>query len=357
MKKLKIFLLLSLLICFGFALCFEVHAQGDVPKVFEIGDVLPEGDIKISWDFTDKPVASDDTFWIEGTNDFFIYIEEFGNISLDIMGDSFSGDTPGETIITLSNSCEITELGSDGKDYYEYIHGAIFWEVVTSEDPYIIYDDLYNLYNGEELDIELGYILPAAKIGINLVYNNTGASKNGMIVYTFGTYGRITLTAFEDMYPGVDSTYAIINVIVLDEDWNMNILHDSLASQEFGTTRGILSVGMIIDLSNATPEERTITEISIIGETAIDGIFSRILSIDESIYEEGYAAARERYGYYDHDTDQWLSVDEYLELYGDEKMGPSDFYDNFDKYFIPAMIIVFGGAIVLTILKVFKRRE
>lgn len=216
--------------------------------------------------------------------------------------------------------------------------------------------DVNAAYDGEYLEIELGYTLPAAKIGINLVYNNTGAQKNGMKVYTIGTYGRITLTAFEDMYPGVDSTYAIINVIVLDDNWNMNILHDSLASQEFGSTRGILSVGMIIDLSSATPEERTITEITTIGETAIDGIFIRILTIDETIYNEGYAAARERYGYYDHDTDQWLSVDEYLELYDDE-MDQNDFYNNFDKYFIPAMIIVFGGAIVLTILKVFKRRE
>ena len=206
----------------------------------------------------------------------------------------------------------------------------------------------------------MGYTLPAAKIAINLVYNNTGGQDDGMIVYTFGTYGRIALTAFEDMSPYVSETQGIINVIVLDDNWNMNILHDSLASQGFGSRRGILSAGMIIDLTDASEEERTITGISIsnISDSRIemDCIFSRILSIDESIYQEGYLEGREIYGYYDDDTDQWLSVDEYLELYG-EKMSSSNFYTNFDKYFIPAMIIVFVGAIVLTILKVFKGRE
>ena len=66
---------------------------------------------------------------------------------------------------------------------------------------------------------------------------------------------------------------------------------------------------------------------------------------------------KEEYGYYDSRTNQWLSVEEYLDLYGTDKPGQSDFYGNFDKYFIPAMIIVFGGAIILTVLKVFKGRE
>ena len=74
-------------------------------------------------------------------------------------------------------------------------------------------------------------------------------------------------------------------------------------------------------------------------------------------YFIGYQHARERYGYYDSRTNEWISVSEYLNRYGTDKPGASDFYANFDKYFIPAMIIVFGGAIVLTILKVFKGRE
>jgi len=51
MKKLKIFLLLSILLCFGFALSFEVHAQGTGPKPFEVDDVLPATtQLRISWD-------------------------------------------------------------------------------------------------------------------------------------------------------------------------------------------------------------------------------------------------------------------------------------------------------------------
>ena len=41
MKKLKIFLLLSFLLCFGFTLSHEVHAQGGSPKPFVEGVVLP----------------------------------------------------------------------------------------------------------------------------------------------------------------------------------------------------------------------------------------------------------------------------------------------------------------------------
>ena len=74
-------------------------------------------------------------------------------------------------------------------------------------------------------------------------------------------------------------------------------------------------------------------------------------------YDVGYTSAREDYGYYDSSSDEWLTVTEYIDRYGTDKMNQTDFYNNFDKYFIPAMIIVFGGAIVLTILKVFKGRE
>ena len=53
MKKLKIFLLLSILLCIGFTLNSEVHAQDDGPKRFEVSDVLPATtQLKISWDDT-----------------------------------------------------------------------------------------------------------------------------------------------------------------------------------------------------------------------------------------------------------------------------------------------------------------
>ena len=215
-------------------------------KPFEVGDVLPAGEIKISWDFWSKPNAPDDEFWIKSDGIFEIKIEEFGHIYLYIMDDDFifidyyDGPFTGETIITLTSPCTITELYGD-EDYYEYIDGALFWEVVPDG------------YSAGYLDgYEVGYAAAREYYGW----------KDG-----------------DNWYNG---TYA----------WNL-----------------------------------------------------------------GEKYARELYGYYDSNTGEWLSVEEYLELYGTDKPGQSDFYGNFDKYFIPAMIIVFGGAIVLTVLKVFKGRE
>ena len=211
MKRLKYFLMLSiLLLCFGFTLSSEVQAQGDGPKIFEVGDVLPAGYIKISWDYNGSTLYGDELISIEGTNGFII------NISIDlsdsliqtiVMGDSF--DTLVDNItIRLDNTSVITKIESDNVYYQSDLPSHIYWEVVT---------------------------------------------------------------------------------------------------------------------------------------------------VDE--YSLGYDDAREKFGYYDPITNRWLSVEEYLDLYGYEKMGQTDFYNNFDKYFIPAMIIVFGGAIVLTVLKVFKGRE
>lgn len=197
------------------------------PKIFEVGDVLPAGNIKISWDFTGKPLSDGESFYIE-----FIEITQFDRpydgyyieiripSTLNPSASFFIGDTPGGTIITLTEDIPINDIG--GSNYYEYIDGAIFWEVVSEEYA------------------------------------------NG---YTDG------------------SASADVNFFT------------------------------------------------------------------------GYVRGIEAYGYYDPITDRWLSVSEYLDLYGTDKMGQSDFYNNFDKYFIPAMIIVFGGAIVITVLKVFKGRE
>ena len=121
----------------------EVHASG--PKIFEVNDVLPAGRIKISWDFTDKPVAGDDTFYIKGTDgidNYFIEIDEFGNIYLTIFGvDLGSVDLIGNVIITLDNEVTIIEFGSDGKNYYTYIDGALFWEVVPSSGYSITFEE------------------------------------------------------------------------------------------------------------------------------------------------------------------------------------------------------------------------
>ena len=214
------------------------------PKPFEIGDELPAGYIKISWDFTGYPMAVDGDFLISSDGDFSIRIWEFGNITLFINDEMFYADTPGNTIITLTESVTITDM--DGyDDYYEYIHGALLWEVVS--------EDYIN-----------GFMEAREIYGFNM-----------------GGYW-----------------------ISGEQAWNNGY-----------------------DLGS------------------------------ELAWEEGFEYGMEIYGYYDPITDQWLSVEEYINLYGTDKPGQSDFYANFDKYFIPAMIIVFGGAIVLTILKVFKGRE
>ncbi len=390
MKKFKIFLMLSLLVCFGFALSSEVHASG--PKLFEVGDVLSAGNIKIWWDFTDKPIGENATFTISSDGDLFIEISEFGSIEIDINYNLFYADTPGYTIITLTEPTTITSVGGT-HDYYEYIGDSLLWEVLPPE-----YSNGYdNLYDGERLEVEEGTILPASKIGINLVFKNTGGPKSGTVVYTFSEpyyeFGQIIFIAQEDNSGNRSaSAEIVVQANPAPRGWTIYMIDDSLANQSFGSTRGFLSTGILLDFTWATEEERTITDIANVeGDLELDIIFTRILTSEEIAYQEGYTNgyteareifgwkygddwyngidawnlgekyARELYGYYDSTTDEWLSVSEYVARYGTGigpgPSGPSDFYDNFDKYFIPAMIIVFGGAIVLTILKVFKGRE
>ena len=373
-------------------------------KPFEVGDELPAGYIKISWDFTDKPLSDGDTFSISG--DYLdIEINQFDlpyngyYIELDINGEKFIGDTPGYTIITLTEPSTIHSFGGPiGRleDYYEYIDGAIFWEALPPE--YLGGYD--NVYDGEQLEIEEGYILPEAKIGINLLFNNTGGNKSGTVVFTFSDseyeYGQIIFTAQEDNL-GRRVTSAEINVQPnpSPRGWDIYTIDDTLANQTFGSTRGILFAGILLDFRWLPTEARTITDITIEGDLELDIICTRILTEEEIAYQEGFSNgyqaareifgwkdgddwyngidawnlgekyARELYGFYDSTTDEWLTVSEYVARYGtgngngngNGSSGASDFYNNFDKYFIPAMIIVFGGAIVLTILKVFKGRE
>ena len=87
-------------------------SSDDYPKVLKEGDVLPAGYIKISWDFTDKPLSDGDIFYITG--DYLdIEIEQFDlpyngyYIELDINDEMFFGDTPGYTIITLTEPSTI----------------------------------------------------------------------------------------------------------------------------------------------------------------------------------------------------------------------------------------------------------
>ena len=340
MKKLKIFLLLSILLCFGFALNYEVHAQGGGPKVLEIGDVLPEGQIKISWDFTDKPIASDDTFYIKGTDgidDYFIGIDEFGNIHLTIFGvDLGSVDLIGNVIITLDNEVTITEFGSDGKDYYEYIDGALFWEVVTpGPKPFEVGDELPAGYIKISWDFtdKFNDIFDE---NVTFWIVGDGDPENNLYieieVWDYGEEVRFTINQ-EEFYihtPGeivisIPIPYTIVQI-------------DASEGYDY-----YVSIGDALMWEVVTEEDFIYYEAY--REGYLDG------------YYLGYEHAREIYGYYDSRTDEWLSVTEYINRYGTDKLNQSDFYNNFDKYFIPAMIIVFGGAIVLTILKVFKGRE
>lgn len=402
MKKFKIFLLLSILLCFGFVLSSEVHAQSNGPKAFEEGDTLPAGYIKISWDFTGKPtLGSTEVFTVKSGDDVFndliirIYFNWSSYKEIEIFNrgsvNNFNGDTPSYTIITLTEPVTITNVAGNFNDYNVYVGDALLWEVMPPE-----YSNGYdNLYDGERLEIEEGYILPASIIGINLVFNNTGGQKSGTVVFTFSEpnyeFGQIIFIAQEDNASAA-SAEIVVQANPAPRGWEIYVIDDSLAYQTFGSTRGFLSVGILLDFTYASIEERTITDITIVeGDLDIDIIFTRILTAEEIAYQEGYSNgyitareifgwkdgdnwyngvdawnlgekyARELYGYYDSTTDEWLTVSEYVARYGTGNgtppMGPNDFYNNFDKYFIPAMIIVFGGAIVLTILKVFKGRE
>ena len=151
------------------------------------------------------------------------------------------------------------------------------------------------------------------------------------------------------------------NGIYLTIDWIGGVNDSSDVYIEFGglvrydgelTSSSLTEAYYTIDISNWSSSQRTIKSVS-----SDNGIFVTWEDATPEGYTQGYLDAREEFGYYDSRTNQWLSVDEYLDLYGTDKPGQSDFYGNFDKYFIPAMIIVFGGAIVLTVLKVFKGRE
>jgi len=557
MKKLKIFLLLSILLCFGFVLSSEVHAQGDGPKVFEINDILPAGQIKISWDFTDKYIAIDESFSILSDGFYFmIEINETGNdieilIFDDVHYTSVSGNTPGETIITLYNPCTITEFQEESDGSYElYIDGAIFWEVVPGysitfeenggteqtdlsdvtelPDPLPIptkegytfvgwyYDDdlfdealagdlltddvtLYARwlrgkvfevdevlpattqlkirilfgqgdyhvetvdrsgiylsidwiggvkdlyvefgglvqYDGEVTAYEIDYTIDISNWSLNQRTIKSVSSENDNIVtwedlnasgfsitfeenggttqtdltgqtalpdplpiptrenHTFvGWYydddffneafagdlltGDVTLYArwlsgklFEedDILPATtqlkirilfgQGDYHVETVdrsgIYLSIDWidgvnDFYLEFGGLVKYDGEVTAS--EIDYTVDISNWSLNQRTIKSVS-----SENGCIVTWEDANPDGYTQGYLTAREEYGYYDSITGQWLSVEEYLELYGTDKMGQSDFYNNFDKYFIPAMIIVFGGAIVLTILKVFKGRE
>lgn len=93
-------------------------------KLFEVGDVLPIGQINISWNIT-RSAKGDDIFYINGSNGFSIESAEFGGFNLTINGIFDYFDNPDNCIITLTNSTTIQSIDS-------MLDGYFSWEVIPS---------------------------------------------------------------------------------------------------------------------------------------------------------------------------------------------------------------------------------
>ena len=117
MKKLKLFLLLSILLCLGFALSPEVHAESGGPKLFEADDILPATtDLKISWDDTFDFTDYDPVSFINSYAQFAIaigYDEDYGVYY-------FALYLPDDTIYIVDDSdwqSPYSEYGGSGQSY------------------------------------------------------------------------------------------------------------------------------------------------------------------------------------------------------------------------------------------------
>ena len=367
MKKLKIFLLLSILLCFGFVLSPEVHAQGDGPKEFEVGDVLPATtQLRISWTATTSfigKITSDsgayyiveDSFpisrvcgigvWDEDDGEWIPPYTEYGGNHAYVDVDTTSWDINKRTIYSVNVSSgsftweDLNPVPTGPKIFEEedelpagYI--KISWDftdkpipeeaevfVVSSGDD--VFDDLI-------IQIFFGW---TSNIQIDINY------KGNLEFLIADTPGFVVIPLTESVtITDLDGT----------DDYNVYI-HGALSWEVVSQ-----------DYFNGFMATREIYGYFDIGGYWFTGEQAWNKGYDigsEQSWEDGFEYGMEIYGYYDPITEQWLSVSGYLELYGTDKPGQSDFYNNFDKYFIPAMIIVFGGAIALTALKVFKGRE
>ena len=347
MKKFKIFLLLSILLCLGFTLSYEVHAQSSGPKVFEIGDVLPATtQLKISWD-------SELNSFLSLGSEYRIYtlIDTF-----ILVGDEYEeGDNVTFTIYTNTGSIDIYYNGWI-PPYTDYSggHNYIVLDISSwSESMRTIDDadslDLLDCLYWEDLNapsgpkpFEVGDELPAGYIKISWDFTGKPIAESATF-YISGDYLQIEIWENNniEVYINDELFYADIpgeTVIILTEPSTIYSIGSSSDDYDYDEY-----------VDDALLWEVATEEDFIYSEAYQDGYSDG--------YFLGYKHAREIYGYYDSTTDEWLSVSEYITRYGNDSPGVSDFYNNFDKYFIPAMIIVFGGAIVLTILKVFKGRE
>jgi len=136
MKKLKIFLLLSILLCLGFTLTSEVHAQGGGPKAFEVNDVLPATtQLKISW-VSFKSTYMENVFVSTSSGFDLIYEWEDNNFCLNVNNqDVYMNKTtyPGGNVIIDTSSW------SEAKRTIAYVDSLVFtWEDLNVPTGYTI---------------------------------------------------------------------------------------------------------------------------------------------------------------------------------------------------------------------------
>ncbi len=445
MKKLKIFLLLSILLCFGFTLNIEVHAQGYGSNAFKTGVVLPAtSQLRIIVDIPSSvgSMSASRTGTTGGYLRFVVYNNGTGgennegyycdvrldgswisltdyNLSELINNEWIPSEDVGYSIISIIlDTSTWTEtqrtITSDNHDTH-----PIYWEDLNAPSGYsITFEEnggttVTDLTNQTALPNPLPIPTKENHTFLGWYYNSafTQIANPGDIIESnvtlYAKWEQVTsnakvfevgvvlprTTQLRISWPTITSSDFTQTdnkwIRTYDHEFFIYIQYESFYSQEFITFR--INYNLIyntgewvspytdkngnhayidLDTSLWTIEQRTIVQVDT--DTVLNALTwedLNPLSSDyadgyadgfadaEVTYELGYERARDEYAYYDPNTDQWLSVEEYLDLYGTDKPGQSDFYNNFDKYFIPAMIIVFGGAIVLTILKVFKGRE
>ena len=414
MKKLKIFLLLSILLCFGFTLSLEVHAQGGGSKPFVEGVVLPvTSQLRI---IVDIPSADGGmNIPLTNTTNGYLLFDVYNNGVGDEYYEDYycdvrlNGSWLSLTDYNLSELVNNEWIPSEDEEFgYSIISFIIDTSTWTETQRTIVSDnhDTHPIY-WEDLNAPSGYTITFNSNGGTVIPDIEGVTELPISLpiptkenHTFlGWYydddftnealagdplsDDVTLYAkwvpgklFEvgDVLPATTELKLRVYFKYGDYDYHVESIDRSgiyISIEWIGGAGGYLNyyleidgrvrydgeataseIYYTIDISNMSLDQRTIKSVSF-----ENGSFATWEDTTPDGYTQGYLTAREEYGYYDSITDQWLSVEEYLDLYGTDKMGQSDFYNNFDKYFIPAMIIVFGGTIVLTILKVFKGRE
>ena len=165
----KIYLLLSLLLCFGFALSTEVHASG--PKIFEVNDVLPATtQLRISWDSGLSSFLNSGTYMIETiaqplitigyhpeyeVNVFMIHDIPAGSIYMDGWMSPYTDYSGGHNYIILDTSTweesRRTIFSIDDLD-------CLYWEDLNAPSGYTI---TFNSNGGTTIsDIEEATELP-----------------------------------------------------------------------------------------------------------------------------------------------------------------------------------------------------